>query len=220
MEKMKFAVLISGRGSNLQSLIDACQEPSYPAEIAMVISNNSDAQGISRAIDAGFPVKVINRQSFPDRGKFDQEMTAVMTNAGVELVCLAGFMRVLSKEFVQHWWNKVINIHPSLLPAFKGLNVQSRAVLSGAKFSGCTIHFVREGVDDGPIICQAVVPIHDRDDATTLTARILKQEHLLYPTVVRWIATGQLRITKERVYIKDVTNPTSTIINPVLESRI
>ena len=214
MGKMKFGVIISGNGSNLQSLIDACKDKKYPAEIAVVISNNTDARGIGRAMDAGLSTKIIDHRNFSSRSEFDQKMTDVMVNAGVELICLAGFMRVLSREFVNHWWNNVINIHPSLLPAFKGLNAQNRALDSGTKFSGCTVHVVRSGVDDGPIISQAVVPIQAGEDGNSLKARILEQEHLLYPQVVRWIATGKVRITNDAVQIKDAVNPTLAIFNP------
>ena len=215
MEKIKLAVLISGRGSNLQSLIHACQEPTYPAEIAIVISNKADAKGLIHATDADLPIKIINQRNFNSLHELDRHMTEVLTNAGVQLICLAGFMQVLSSHFVHHWWNKIINIHPSLLPSFKGLNVQSRAIASGARFSGCTIHYVREGVDEGPIICQAVVPILDEDDTDTLASRILEQEHRLYPAAVRWIATGQIRIVKEIVHIKDAIYPNTVLVNPI-----
>ncbi len=211
---MKFAVLISGRGSNLQALIDASKKPTFPAEIVIVISNEANAKGIQRADDAGLPVHIINQQDFVNRSEFDSRMTEVMRDAGVELICLAGFMRVLSNNFVNEWWNKIINIHPSLLPAFKGLNVQSRVIASGAKFSGCTVHLVRQGVDEGPIICQAVVPIHENDNTYTLSARILKKEHLLYPMAVHWFARGQIRISDDRVYLKGTNTPNTTLINP------
>ena len=169
--------MISGRGSNLQALMDACADPAYPAEIVLVVSNRAEAMGIERAANANLPTLVINHQNFANRVDFDRKMTTSMADAGVELVCLAGFMRLLSEEFVNYWRDRLINIHPSLLPAFKGLNVQARAIAAGAKFSGCTVHYVRQEMDEGPIICQAVVPIYQDDDTNALSARILTQEH-------------------------------------------
>ena len=186
--KLRLGVLISGRGSNLQALIDACAAPDYPAEIALVISNVAGVEGIERATNAGLPVLVIDHKKYPSRAEFDLEMTQAIEAAGVELICLAGFMRLLSEEFIDHWHNRMINIHPSLLPAFKGLDVQARAIAAGARFSGCTVHYVRFDMDTGPIITQAAVPIHTGDDADTLAARILVQEHIIYPQAVRWIA--------------------------------
>ena len=215
MAKLKLAVLISGRGSNLQALIDACADPTYPAEIVLVISNHAEAIGIGRAANANLQTLVINHKIFSNRTDFDREMTAAMMDAGVELVCLAGFMRLLSKEFVNYWHDRLINIHPSLLPAFKGLDVQARAIAAGAKFSGCTVHYVRQEMDVGPIICQAVVPIHVGDDANALTARILMQEHVIYPQAVRWIAEKRLSINNEKVDLDKPIQSDSTLINPV-----
>ena len=214
MEKLKLAVLISGRGSNLQALIAACADPTYPAEIVLVISNHAEARGIGRAANANLQTLVINHQNFSNRADFDREMTAAMTDAGVELVCLAGFMRLLSEEFVNYWRDRLINIHPSLLPAFKGLNVQARAIAAGAKFSGCTVHYVRQEMDEGPIICQAVVPIYQDDDTNALTARILTQEHLIYPQAVRWIAEKRVSINNEKVELDRPIQSNHTIINP------
>ena len=215
MAKLKLAVLISGRGSNLQALIAACADPTYPAEIVLVISNRAEARGIGRATNANLQTLVINHQNFSNRADFDREMTAAMTDAGVELVCLAGFMRLLSEEFVNYWHDRLINIHPSLLPAFKGLDVQARAITAGAKFSGCTVHYVRPDMDVGPIICQAVVPIHVDDDADALAARILVQEHMIYPQAVRWIAEKRISINNERVYLDKPIQSDGTMINPM-----
>ena len=215
MAKLKVAVLISGRGTNLQALMTACSDPSYPAEIVLVISSHAEAKGIKWAGDANLPTLAISHQDFANRADFDREMTAAMTDAGVELVCLAGFMRLLSEEFVNYWHDRLINIHPSLLPAFKGLNVQARAIAAGAKFSGCTVHYVRQEMDVGPIICQAVVPIHVGDDANALTARILMQEHVIYPQAVRWIAEKRLSINNEKVDLDKPIQSDSTMINPV-----
>ncbi len=214
MEKLKLAVLISGRGSNLQALMAACADPAYPAEIVLVVSNRAEAMGIERAANANLPTLVINHQNFANRVDFDRKMTNSMADAGVELVCLAGFMRLLSEEFVNYWRDRLINIHPSLLPAFKGLNVQARAIAAGAKFSGCTVHYVRQEMDEGPIICQAVVPIYQDDDTNALTARILTQEHLIYPQAVRWIAEKRVSINNEKVELDRPIQSNHTIINP------
>jgi len=212
--KLKLGVLISGRGSNLQALMEACAEATYPAEIVLVISNKADAVGIERAAAAGLPTLVIDHRKYPNRAEFDAEMTAALDAAGVGLVCLAGFMRLLSEEFVSHWHDRMINIHPSLLPAFKGLNVQARAIEAGARFSGCTVHYVRHEMDVGPIIVQAVVPIHADDDADSLAARILAQEHVIYPAAVKWIAEGWVRIEDERTSIDGSTPPMGILSNP------
>lgn len=214
MAKLKLGVLISGRGSNLQALMEACAEATYPAEIVLVISNKADAVGIERAAAAGLPTLVIDHRKYPNRAEFDAEMTAALDAAGVGLVCLAGFMRLLSEEFVSHWHDRMINIHPSLLPAFKGLNVQARAIEAGARFSGCTVHYVRHEMDVGPIIVQAVVPIHADDDADSLAARILAQEHVIYPAAVKWIAEGWVRIEDERTSIDGSTPPMGILSNP------
>ena len=192
----------------------ACADPAYPAEIVLVVSNRAEAMGIERAANANLPTLVINHQNFANRVDFDRKMTNSMADAGVELVCLAGFMRLLSEEFVNYWRDRLINIHPSLLPAFKGLNVQARAIAAGAKFSGCTVHYVRQEMDEGPIICQAVVPIYQDDDTNALTARILTQEHLIYPQAVRWIAEKRVSINNEKVELDRPIQSNHTIINP------
>ncbi len=201
MGRLKLAVPISGRGSNLQALIDACAKPDFPAEIVIVISNVADAQGLERAKQAGIPSRVIAHRDYDSREAFDGEMTKAIEAAGAELVCLAGFMRLLSDEFVDHWRDRMINIHPSLLPAFKGLDVQARAIAAGETVSGCTVHFVRKEMDEGPIIIQAAVPIHADDDADALAARILEQEHRIYPEAVRLIAEGRVRIIDEQAIL-------------------
>lgn len=214
MAKLKLGVLISGRGSNLQALMKACIETTYPAEIVLVISNKASAQGIKHAAQVGLPTVIIDHKTFASRTEFDNEVTTALETAGVELVCLAGFMRLFSEKFVSHWHDRLINIHPSLLPAFKGLNVQAQAIDAGAKFSGCTVHYVRHEIDAGPIIIQAVVPIHADDDAEQLAARILEQELTIYPTAIRWIAEKRVRIDMERAYVDDQEPPSSGITNP------
>lgn len=211
---MKLAVLVSGRGSNLQALIDACKGKDFPAEIVLVLSNKADAYGLVRAQEAGIPTAVLNPKNFTERESFDAAMSEMIAEAGAELVCLAGFMRLLSDGFVRTWRDRLVNIHPSLLPAYKGLHVHERAIEDGARFSGCTVHFVRPAMDEGPIIAQAVVAVHPDDTADTLAARILEQEHILYPRAVKLISEGRVRVTTERVLIEDHTPPQGTLSNP------
>ncbi|MCW8915648.1 MAG: phosphoribosylglycinamide formyltransferase [Magnetovibrio sp.] len=212
---MKLAVLVSGRGSNLQALIDACAAEEFPAEIVLVLSNKAEAYGLERAKQAGIPTAVLSHKDFDDRESFDEAMSQKITEADAELVCLAGFMRLLSDGFVRKWRDKLINIHPSLLPSYKGLHVHERAIEDGARFSGCTVHFVRPAMDEGPIIIQAVVPVHPEDDADALAGRILEQEHVVYPQAVRYIAEGRVRVSAERVVITDAPIPHGAMVNPV-----
>jgi phosphoribosylglycinamide formyltransferase-1 len=197
MARLRVGVLISGRGSNLQALIDACAAPDFPAMIALVISNRADAAGLGRAAAAQIPTKVISHR---DTG-FEAALDRALAAAGVELVCLAGFMRVLSAAFVTSWRDRLINIHPSLLPAFPGLDTHRRALAAGAPTAGCTVHFVRAAVDAGPIILQAEIPVLSNDDEATLSARVLVEEHRLYPEALRLIAEGRVTVTEERVRI-------------------
>lgn len=197
--KLTLGVLISGRGSNLQALIKACKQPSFPAEIGLVISNKAAAGGLELAKAAGIATQVFNHKDFPDRISFDAQMTKALKNANVQLVCLAGFMRLVSEEFVANWHNKLINIHPSLLPHFKGLDAQAQAIDAGAKESGCTVHFVRKEMDSGPIILQKTVPVLADDTVESLSARILEQEHIAYPEAVNLIASGKLTIEGDTI---------------------
>ncbi len=212
--KLKLGVLISGRGSNLQSLIDACAGPAYPAEIALVISNIPGVQGLDRAEQAGIPTAVVNHKDFDSREAFDQALGVKLREAGCELICLAGFMRLLSAAFLQSWENKVINIHPSLLPAFKGIHVHEQVIDAGVRFSGCSVHFVVPEMDAGPIIVQACVPVHGNDTPDKLASRVLAEEHRIYPLAVRLIAEGRTRIADNRVLIDGATAPQQAVINP------
>jgi phosphoribosylglycinamide formyltransferase-1 len=214
MVRLKLGVLISGRGSNLQALIDAAAEPSYPAEIAIVISNKADALGLVRAAEAGIATRVIPHREFPDRAAFDAALDMSLRDAGVELVCLAGFMRLLTPGFAQFWHNRLINIHPSLLPAFKGLSPHADALAAGVRFSGCTVHYVRPEMDAGPIILQAAVPVQEGDSEEDLAARILIAEHRSYPLAVRLIAEGKVRVANERVFITGAVPPDLSLLNP------
>ena len=194
-------MLISGRGSNLQALIDALEDPGWSSEIVLVVSNVADAQGLQRAEKAGIATCVINHKDFDDRETFDAAMTDAIEATGAELVCLAGFMRLLSAPFIDHWRDRLINIHPSRLPAFKGLDVHQRVLDAGEKITGCTVHFVRPEMDTGPIIIQSSVPVHDGDDADTLAARVLEQEHIIYPKAVRLIAEDRVTVDDEQAFI-------------------
>jgi phosphoribosylglycinamide formyltransferase 1 len=212
--KLNLAVLISGRGSNLQALIDACHADDYPARIALVVSNVAGAAGLQRAAVAGIATCVIDHRAYADRPAFEDVLHAALIAAGTELVCLAGFMRLLTDRFVGYWHDRLINIHPSLLPAFRGLHVHDRVLAYGARFSGCTVHFVRPAMDDGPIIVQAAVPVHADDDADQLAARVLAEEHRVYPLAVRLIAEGRTRVVEERVVVEGARAPGRALINP------
>jgi phosphoribosylglycinamide formyltransferase-1 len=193
MAKLKVGILISGRGSNMAALVEAAKAPDYPAEIACVVSNVADAPGIATARSAGIETVVIPHRNYQGREAFDRDVSAELERHGVGLVALAGFMRIFSPWFPQHWAGRIINIHPSLLPAFKGIRVQQQALDAGVRLSGCTVHFVIPELDTGPIIAQAAVPVLAGDTADTLAARILRQEHRLYPRVVRWFGEGRIR---------------------------
>jgi len=208
---MRLAVLISGRGSNLQALIEACADPAYPAEMGLVISNRTDAPGLARAAAAKIPTAVIVER---ERSTFATAADARLRAAGIDLVCLAGFMRLLDERFVEAWSDHLVNIHPSLLPAFRGLHAQRQALAAGVRFAGCTVHFVRPDVDTGPIIAQAVVPVQPGDDEERLSARILAAEHRLYPPAVRLVAEGRTRIINGRVEIDGWQAPDFAKLNP------
>ena len=213
MSRLKVGVLISGRGSNLQALIDACAAADFPAEIVLVLSNEAGAFGLTRATDAGIESAVVDHRGFDDRPAFEAAITERLETAGAELICLAGFMRLLTGGFVDHWRNRLINIHPSLLPAFKGLDTHARALAAGVRITGCTVHFVREEMDAGPIIIQAAVPVHPNDDPNSLAARVLEAEHRIYPDALRLIGSGLVRVVDERVEV-DAAAPAGTMINP------
>jgi len=204
MAKLKVGVLISGRGSNMAALIRAAEATDYPAEIACVISNRIDAAGVQTAKTAGIATAVISHRSYPNRETFDRAVSAELEKHGVDLLVLAGFMRIFSPWFPEHWHGRIINIHPSLLPSFKGLHVQQQALDAGARISGCTVHFVTPDLDAGPIIAQAAVPVLAGDTADMLAARILRQEHRIYPLVVRWFAEGRVALQDGRVSLTDL----------------
>lgn len=216
-EKLRLGVLASGGGTNLQSIIDACSAGTLTAEIVLVISNNPETGALERARRAQIPVRCIDHRRFASREEFDREVVAALRAAGVELVCLAGFMRLISTVFLEAFPYRIINIHPALLPAFPGLHVQRQALEYGARFSGCTVHFVDSGTDTGPIIIQAVVPVLEDDTEETLAARILREEHRIYPRAIQLFAEGRLRIEGRRVRIDPPPPPLEgALINPPL----
>jgi len=197
--KTRVAVLISGRGSNLQALIDACKDPDYPARIVLVVSNVPSAQGLLRAEASLIPALVIDHTDFDSREAFDDALDAELRDAGIELLCNAGFMRLHSEGFVRSWWNRQLNIHPSLLPAFKGLHTHARVLHEGVKISGSTVHIMRPEMDSGPIVAQAAVPVLPDDSTDSLAARVLMAEHRLYPHALNLVASGTVRVEGELV---------------------
>ncbi len=201
--KKRVGALISGRGSNLASLIEASREPSYPARIVLMISNKADAFGLIRAREAGIAAKVIDHKAFKTREAFDAALSEALKGAGVDLVCNAGFMRLHSAAFVREWCGRQLNIHPSLLPAFRGLHPQARALEAGVRIAGATVHFVSEEMDAGPIIAQGAVPVLPGDDEDALSARILATEHRLYPLALRLVASGAAWLDGARVEFAD-----------------
>ncbi len=198
---LKLAVFASGRGSNFQSIIDHIKSGEIPAEVKLLISDRQDAGALKRAEHEDVEHLYIDPAHFETKADYEEELIGLLENAGVELVVLAGYMRILSPFFVKHFKNQIINIHPSLLPAFKGLDAQKQAVDYGVKYSGCTVHFVDQGMDTGPIIKQAVVKVKDGDSADDLAARILHEEHRIYPEAIKLIAEGRIKIEGRKVKI-------------------
>ena len=211
---MRLAILISGRGSNMRALLGACAAPLYPADAAVVISDRADAPGLRFARERGVETLVVERGDYADREAFDAALDAAIRRRGADLVCLAGFMRLLGGAFVARWRDRLVNIHPSLLPAFPGLDAHARALAAGVRFSGCTVHFVREKMDTGPIIAQAAVPVHADDDEKSLALRVLEQEHRIYPDAVRWIADGRVRVVGERAVVRGAEAPRGAFVDP------
>lgn len=190
MTRKKVAILISGRGSNMSTLIEAARAPDYPAEIVGVLSNKASAPGLEIAAAHGIATASLAQSKFPSRDIFEDTMTQVLESWGTDIVCLAGFMRILGEDFVTRWQGSMINIHPSLLPAYKGLDTHARALADGATEHGCTVHFVTPGLDEGPAILQARVPVLAGDTPETLSARVLVEEHRIYPEALRMLASG------------------------------
>ena len=201
--KRRVAILISGRGSNMVALIEAAKDPAYPAEIVLVLSNRPEAAGLGRAAEAGIPTQVIDHKAFPDRASFDAALDATLQAAGVDLVCLAGFMRILTPDFVAGWAGRMLNIHPSLLPLFKGTHTHAQALEAGVRLHGCTVHFVVPELDAGPIVAQVAVPVRQDDDPDSLADRVIVQERRLYPAVLALVAGGRARLDGDRVVIDE-----------------
>ncbi|HVY58521.1 MAG TPA: phosphoribosylglycinamide formyltransferase [Xanthobacteraceae bacterium] len=201
MERKRVAILISGRGSNMAALIEAARRPDYPAEIVLVVASRGQAKGLARAREAGIPTKVLEHAAFPDRAHFDRALDELLTAERIALVCLAGYMRLLTPWFVARWADRLLNVHPALLPSFRGLDTHARALAAGVKIHGATVHFVVPEVDAGPIIAQAAVPVLEGDTAETLAARVLAVEHKIYPLALDLVARGCVRIVEGRCII-------------------
>lgn len=220
MTRKRVGVLISGRGSNLGALIEACKAPDYPAKIVLVISNIPSAQGLLRAESALIPALVINHKDFATREKFDAALDTALNEAGVELLCNAGFMRLHSEGFVARWRNRHLNVHPSLLPAFRGLHSHARVLEAGATITGCTVHFVRPEMDTGPIVAQAAVPVLPDDTPESLGARVLDAEHRLYPHALRLVASGEVRVEDEHVVRTTQITPQPPLFSPPFDEAL
>ncbi|APG26679.1 phosphoribosylglycinamide formyltransferase [Syntrophotalea acetylenivorans] len=215
--KLRLGILASGGGTNLQAIIDRIQDGTLHAEIALILSNKPTAGALQRGRLAGIPTLCIDQQQYKNRLDFDRAMVAALNEARVELVVLAGFMRLISNEFLEAFPDRIMNIHPALLPAFSGLNAQQQALDHGTRITGCTVHFVDAGVDTGPIVVQAAVPVLQNDTLETLSARILRQEHRIYPEAIRLFAEGRLRLEGRRVLIDPpLENPDQTLLSPPL----
>ncbi len=214
--RKRVGILISGRGSNMASLIEAARAPDYPAEIVVVVSNRPGAPGLARAAEAGIPTRTIDHKGYESREAFERALHMALVDADVELICNAGFMRLLTESFVERWHDRQLNIHPSLLPAFRGLHTHERALQAGVRIAGCTVHFVRTEMDAGPIIAQAAVPVLPGDTPDTLAARILEAEHRLYPHALRLVASGAVRVAGETVIFAKGERPGPALFSPPL----
>lgn len=212
---MKVAILISGRGSNMRALMDAAAAPDFPAEICLVLSSVPGAGGLAVAAEAGLPVATVDHRDHAGREAFETALDARLAESGAELVCLAGFMRLLTAGFVARWTDRMLNIHPSLLPAFKGLHTHERAIAAGVRISGCTVHFVRADMDSGPILIQAAVPVLPDDTPERLGARVLAEEHRIYPEALRLVAERRIRVEGDRVTIDGHAAPGGALVNPL-----
>jgi phosphoribosylglycinamide formyltransferase-1 len=199
MTRLRTAILISGRGSNMDALIDAARAPDFPAEIALVLSNCPDAPGLAKAKAAGIAVAAVDHKIYAGREEFERSLQVVLETYRIDFVCLAGFMRLFTPWFIGQWRERMLNIHPALLPSYRGLHTHERALADGVKIHGCTVHFVVPEMDEGPIVAQAAVPVLDGDTPDTLAARVLSQEHVIYPLALRLVASGAVRIEGNRV---------------------
>lgn len=216
MGKARIGILISGRGSNMMALVEAAQADGYPAEIAVIISSNPTAAGLAWAQQRGLPTVALHHKAYPSREAFDDAVHAELTKARVDLVALAGFMRIQSAAFVQRWAGRQLNIHPSLLPLFKGLHPHQQALDARVKVSGCTVHFVTEEMDSGPIVAQAAVPVLEGDTADTLSDRILVAEHRLYPHALALVASGRVKMVDGRAVLSGAEDAAAQLFSPQL----
>ena len=212
--KKRVGILISGRGSNMMALVEAARDPAYPAEIVVVISNRPDAAGLAWAKSQNIPTVALDHKAYTTRTAFEEEMHEALIAHGAEMVACCGFMRLMTPDFVDVWRDRMINIHPALLPAYKGLHTHDRALADGVRIAGCTVHVVRPEMDVGPIIAQAAVPVLDGDTAETLSARVLAAEHILYPHALALFASGRARVEGEIVRIQDGANAPQAFIWP------
>jgi phosphoribosylglycinamide formyltransferase-1 len=213
--KRRVAVLISGRGSNMASLIEAARVPDYPAEIVLAVSNIPGVLGLARAAaEGGIATAVVDHKTYPEREAFERALDRELAQHGTEILCLAGFMRILTPWFINRWIGRMLNIHPSLLPLFKGLHTHRRALEEGVRIHGCTVHYVTPELDSGPIVAQAAVPVLPSDTEETLSARVLRQEHVLYPLALRLVASGRVRLQEGRVEIDADWNEDAALVSP------
>lgn len=212
--RKRVAVLISGRGSNMQALVAAASAPDYPAEITAVVANRPDAAGLEWAAAQGIATIALDHKAFADRAAFDAELHARLAAADIDLVALAGFMRILTPTFVARWQGRMINIHPSLLPLFPGLDTHARALEAGVKIAGCTVHFVTAEMDVGPIIAQAAVPVAAGDSPDSLAARVLAAEHKIYPQALAWVAAGAVTFDTAAIARYGAAAPDAQLISP------
>jgi phosphoribosylglycinamide formyltransferase-1 len=208
MARKRVAVLISGRGTNMMSLVEAAKDPTYPAEIVLVVSNRPNAAGVALARQAGIATTIIDHTDYgKNREAFERALEAVLESSGIQIVCLAGFMRLFTPWFIERWTGRMLNIHPALLPDFKGLHTHEQALAAGAKRHGATVHFVTADMDEGPIVCQAAVPVLDGDTPDTLAARVLAMEHKIYPLALKWLAEGKLRVVDGKCLVDGAQIP-------------
>jgi phosphoribosylglycinamide formyltransferase-1 len=201
--RKRTAILISGRGSNMRALIERARSPSFPAEIVLVVSNLPEAAGLAFAKENNIACAVVDHKIYPGREEFERSMQVLLELHRIELICLAGFMRILTPWFIGQWQERLLNIHPALLPAYRGLDTHARALADGAKIHGCTVHFVEAAMDAGPIVAQAAVAVRDSDTPDTLAARVLAEEHALYPAALACVAEGRVRVEGNRVFCGD-----------------
>jgi phosphoribosylglycinamide formyltransferase-1 len=216
MARLRVAALISGRGSNMAALAAAATASDYPAEIALVLANVPGAGGLAVAAEYGIAAATLDHRGFADRASFDAALDARLRHHAIEFVCLAGFMRLLTADFVEKWRNRMLNIHPSLLPAYPGLDTHKRALADGVRVAGCTVHFVRAKMDAGPIVAQAAVPVLQGDDEDALAARVLKAEHALYPQALHLVASGAAAVEGEKVRFARALAAPPVLFNPPL----